>query len=106
MSTTQSVHGREVTPRLRLRSWIVPLAVPVAIGLIVAIVGLVSNGATSATTPRITSTRQASSAPAAIVTAPVQSRGSVRDPVSHALVRIPKAASNPAPPIRSNRGAS
>lgn len=101
MSATQSVHGSEVTPRFRPRTWIVPLAVPVAIGLIVAIVGLVSNGATSATTPRITSTGQVSSAPATIVTAPVQSRGYVRDPVTHALLPSSVATSRSAIPKAS-----
>ncbi len=99
MSATQGVYGRAVRHRVRARSWIVPLAVAAAIGLIVAIVGLVSNGATSSLATR---SARISTAPAVTV----EPRGEFRDPVTHALLRVQGPASNPAVAIRSNRGAS
>jgi hypothetical protein len=116
MSATQSIHETRVTPRPRRRSWIVPLAVPVAIGLIVAIIGLVSNGGTSATNPRLTSSGPIDSRAPTTVTVPVHAHGYARGPVTHQLLPSSAATSrsgtpsqpadNPAPPMRSSPGAS
>jgi hypothetical protein len=116
MSATQSIHETRITPPLRHRSWIVPLAVPVAIGLIVAIIGLVAHGGTSATNPRLTSSGPIDSKAPTTVTVPVQAHGYARGPVTHALLPSSVATSrsgtpsqpadNPAPPIPSSPGAS
>jgi hypothetical protein len=116
MSTTESIHETRITPWLRHRSWIVPLAVPVAIGLIVAIIGLVANGGTSATNPRLTSSGPIDFKAPTTVTMPIQAHGYTRGPVTHALLPssvatsrsgiLSKLADNPAPPIRSSPGAS
>jgi hypothetical protein len=116
MSATQSIHETGVTPRPRRRSWIVPLAVPVAIGLIVAIIGLVANGGTSATNPRLTYSGPIDSRAPTTVTVPVHAQGYARGPVTQAALPSSaatsrsgtptKPADKPAPPTRSSPGAS